>query len=361
VGGHSFSFGTLAPVAGSSVSRATGVPSISYGRVGFSVGDHLTNGISEIANDAVTINTRLDNPPFVPSYNWESPLSYTFATPAPNSNGGAFVFDQTPIGGALAGGALDPMSITVSGPGGPGGGSACSTDLQGSVHPVANGTEMTATFTPPVSLLQAAHDCGVVNFDWRQEVLSISGVNPFFDINGNPLTAPWPDPPPGGYDPTKHTITCNGKTYGFTYPNGNLLTSYPFAYDPAVIPQYEVGGFTLTFSDIPADPCIPTGQAELFETALVGVSATNTLVNLPMANDFWFWTDTFNGTVLNTAVIVNHIPVDPGSGTGGVEIVGAGAINALEPPSASILLLGASLCMLLSASKRKLTKAPGSA
>jgi hypothetical protein len=50
---------------------------------------------------------------------------------------------------------------------------------------------------PPNTLAAAATACGEDHFDWYQIVTA--APSPPKDANGNQLTVPWVDPPPGGY------------------------------------------------------------------------------------------------------------------------------------------------------------------
>lgn len=224
-----------------------------------------------------------------------------------------------------------------------------------SVVPLA--TTMTATFTPKLglSLQQAAAGCGFVNFDWQQRITNLPAPSPYFQL-GNPvaLTAPpsFLDPPPGGY------------TYQ-TPPDD----SYPFYYDPATQLLPQETPFVLSFSDTPADSCLPGGRGAScggktapagsfigFTTRLVGVNANRTATDLGIGFN---WKTTFNGTSGGVSRTKNDLPVDPGSGTGGVTVTGiqettdyeyngvtVTTINGVPVNSLRIVSLNASLSQL---------------
>jgi len=87
---------------------------------------------------------------------------------------------------------------------------------------------------------------------------------------------------------------------------------------------------TLSFIDVPADSLLANGSFLGFTTQLVGILPNGTHAPLP---EQWTWIDTFNGTSGSiTAVTASFLPVDPGSGTGGVTIT---SINSVvqTPPS----------------------------
>jgi len=179
--------------------------------------------------------------------------------------------------------------------------------------------------------MQAASVCGFANFDWQQKINFLPAPSPFFQVgNPTPLTAPpaFNDPPPRGY------------TYE---PNGD--NSFPFYYDPnngELLGQETAN--TLFFSDAPADPCLPgplgipsfawlfnsqirhlcnnstapRGSYLAFTTHLAGVNFDGSATDLGIG---FSWKDNFNGTSGGIATTKNSVPVDPGSGTGGVTIL----------------------------------------
>lgn len=204
-------------------------------------------------------------------------------------------------------------------------------------HSIVGGTTITATFTPKVSGLtisQAASFCGFKNFDWVQQITNLPNPSPFYarniggaldsSVNGpvnlTSASTPFNDPPQGG---------------GYTYTQ-NPDYSYPFYYDPnsGELASHETTN-VLSFSDTPADPCLPGGNSTGvqgcngsnapagsslgFTTHLAGVLADGSPVDLGIG---FSWTSTFNGTSGGVATTKNDRPVDPGSGTGGITITG---------------------------------------
>jgi autotransporter-associated beta strand protein len=174
---------------------------------------------------------------------------------------------------------------------------------------------MFASATPyadgkPVSLAEAAQHWGYIGFNWQQTITLWPSPSSLYAANNPtvPLTAPPPflDPVPGGY------IYCPG------------LNSYPFYFDPTN--SYSVNWFNLQahtsthelkFEDRPANPMLPAGGDMRFTTSLVGILPGN----IPGESFYdWSWKSTFNGTSGGVARTINNLPVDPGSGTGGVAI-----------------------------------------
>ena len=211
---------------------------------------------------------------------------------------------------------------------------ACQDIINKSVaHSVAGGTTITAIFTPNRgnSLSQAEQLCGFVNFDWQQKIKNLPLPNPFFQVatpKPKQLYAPplFFDPPPGGY------------TYPSSTVGSTVDLSYPFYYDAisnggAELLSHETPN-TLSFSDAPADPCLPGGNSVgvagcygkhapkgsyiAFMTHLAGVNSDGTATDLGIG---FTWKDTFNGTSGGIATTKNNNPVDAGSGTGGITIL----------------------------------------
>ncbi len=207
---------------------------------------------------------------------------------------------------------------------------ACSSVLNNAVpKPASGGTEISTTFTPNLgySLTQAAQLCGFIEFDWQQTIRSLPLPSPFFAAGNTttPLHAPPPfnDPPPNGY---AYQNPPNAVQLPVYY---NLFTQAP---DPLSLATNETST-TLSFFDAPADPCLPGGSGGpcggktapagsklAFTTHLVGIAGAlpgATVVDTGIGFD---WTDTYNGTSGSIAVINSSVPVDPGSGTGGITV-----------------------------------------
>jgi hypothetical protein len=204
---------------------------------------------------------------------------------------------------------------------------ACSSLINNSVpKPPSGGTTIQATFTPQVpgyTISQAAQVCGFKNFNWQQIITSWPKPSALFSARSTaPLSAPPPfnDPPPGGY--------------AYQHPPN---TAYPFYYNlftPASDPlslAFNETSTTLSFYDAPANNCLPGGSGAscggktalrgsklAFTTHLVGVLPDNSLQDLGIG---FRWTDTFNGTSGGISVSNSYLPVDPGSGTGGIAII----------------------------------------
>ncbi len=229
-----------------------------------------------------------------------------FITPIPAKGGTGYFSLEAPISTAIS----------------------CSLLINGAVPPpnlTNNNRTINASFTPNLgySLQQAAQLCGFVDFDWQQKVTVLPLPSPFKQLgNPVPLSAPpaFLDPPPNGYE------------YELTdpqYQNGDH--SYPFYYDiHGELANYEHGGMTLTFRDMPADACLPGGTGNGcsgavapdgsyigFVTHLVGVNADGTPTDLGVGFN---WTSTFNGTSGGVSTTKNALPPDPGSGTGGITV-----------------------------------------
>jgi hypothetical protein len=237
-------------------------------------------------------------------------------------------------------------------------------------------TTIQASFTPNLprgglTLSQAAADCGLSAFDWKQTITSWpapSGLTQF----GNPIALVAPpnfnDYPLGGYD------YCNPASPSYVSGRTDCSTRFPFYYDATTLTtacSLKSGGAclvpvessnaltddTLNFFDSPQDPLLPTNGKLSFQTRLVGVepgfdpSATadclilNTCVDLNVGFD---WTDTYNGVSGGISPPISipgtDVPADPG-GSGGITITAVFGGNppvepVTEPPSLLIFTLG---------------------
>ncbi len=216
---------------------------------------------------------------------------------------------------------------------------ACSSVLNNAVpRPAAGSTQISTTFIPNLgyTLAQAAQLCGFIEFDWQQTIRSLPLPSPFFAAGSTtPLHAPPPfnDPPPNGYAYQNP-------------PNAVLLPVYYNLFTPAsnlLSLAANETSTTLSFYDAPADPCLPggsgapcggktapTGSKLAFTTHLVGIAGAlpgATVVDTGIGFD---WTDTFNGTAGGIAVINSSMPVDPGSGTGGITVTAYSPTTTLQ-------------------------------
>ncbi len=242
----------------------------------------------------------------------------------------------------------------------------CADIVKNGVAPaVLSGTSnstITATFTPnySYSLAQAATFCGFVDFDWVQTIVILPDPSPFTAknltfaassgyVNGTLIptrlggafrpggAVPYPikgsdvpfnDPPQGG---------------GYTYTSA-LDYSYPFYCDVLGDPACAKTYYTISFTDTPADPCLPdgagnaspayklnasvqalcgnmiapVGSAIAFTTHLAGVQANGLAKDLGLGVS---WKSNFNGTSGGVATTKNTRAADAGSGSGGVSVV----------------------------------------
>jgi hypothetical protein len=226
----------------------------------------------------------------------------------------------------------------------------------GDVHPFPTGpdsgdhqpTEMHATFSPtndgvPVDLESKAMACGYKHFDWQQtittapsDVVVYSVVSPHV-----PLQPQFLDPPPGGY-----TYQLYDSDIDYT-PNA----AYPFYYNVLAPNSYVLSlAFNstdgiLSFTDIPKDPTLPSGEDIEFKTSLVGVIGDFPGATASKPLYTWTWKSTFNGTTGEQRILSlnNQTPPDPGSGTGGTTITninGAQLPEVLAPSKVTVTASG---------------------
>lgn len=242
-------------------------------------------------------------------------------------------------------------------------------------------TSITASYTPSSgNTLQAeAANCGYQGFDWQQQIILLPCPSPFFAATPQAVSssnlcsgltsgltagygtgAPFLDPITGGYT---NLLLAGGAPYNpspFYYPpnvainpgtslpafrdgkNHNPIQMYTqYSNTPHRVPVNQSDAL-LSFSDTPADPCLPgsigpplfvcgfgvapEGSILAFQTALVGILPNGEPSDLLI---WWTWTDSFNGTVGGIAGLSSAGPVDPGSGTGNITIT---SINGVPVP-----------------------------
>lgn len=195
---------------------------------------------------------------------------------------------------------------------------------------LSNGsTTIASSFTPNLNLdlASAARACGFGSFDWQEYVTVLPAPSPFAAVGAplQKLTAPpqFIDPVKGGY------TSCDDSGNCVDHPDN----SFPFYLDPnsgQLASQENQTTNTLTFSNSPADGCLPGGKglgcggntappgsAMGFATHLVGVNADGTATDLGIG---FSWTSNFNGTSGGVSTTKSLSPVDPGSGTGGITV-----------------------------------------
>jgi len=192
-------------------------------------------------------------------------------------------------------------------------------------------TAMEAEFRPSDGLEHAASDCGFARFNWQQTIDFLPSPSPF-TLAARPdlpaLTAPpaFLDPPLGGYPyaPVKGT-----KAFPYYYA---LDDNDPFPLKP-----HENGGTFLSFADAPFDPLlifVPLPSRYMaFTTRLVGVLPGG-VVGPTLYQ--WKWKTNLNGLFGGVSQTASDIPVDAGSGTGGITITETNGVpTSLPPPSAN--------------------------
>jgi len=214
---------------------------------------------------------------------------------------------------------------------------------------------MRASFTPPSdqTLSGYATACGFVGFNWRQTVTAFPCPNDMEPLNvaaaelplsdfcpgsgplrGITATVPFSDPVKGGYTNTSlNDMNLNAFPYYYattwllddeTFPNG--ICQMPPSDD--CIPVVSRDGKALNFYDLPNNKYLPPYTFMGFTTSLVGIYRDLTY-SAPLFH--WSWTSTFNGTTggVSSAHTYNTLPIDPGSGTGGITIT---SINDVQLP-----------------------------
>ncbi len=121
----------------------------------------------------------------------------------------------------------------------------------------------------------------------------------------------------------------------------NLFTA---SSDPLSLAANETAS-SLSFFDAPADPCLPGGSGTLcggktapagsklaFTTHLVGIVGALPGAGVLDTGVGFSWIDTFNGTSGGIAVLNAYLPVDRGSGTGGITITNVNGTTSYHYP-----------------------------
>jgi len=212
---------------------------------------------------------------------------------------------------------------------------------------------ISATFTSPTNVLSDyAQACGFAGFDWVQTVTETPTPSAVYAASAPtvPLTAPFSDPPLGGY-----TYQFNNPSYSKLQPN--FATAYPYYYSPLDVPSGCAQGIgpgpiytcriqissgpTLNFFDAPRDYlCSPSAPCLGFTSQLVGICGATSFEcsssgpSSPLYQ--WTWQSNYDGSGDGGIFEVQPINVllpDPGTGTGGITIT---SINGVPSPSISV-------------------------
>jgi hypothetical protein len=172
-----------------------------------------------------------------------------------------------------------------------------------------NGSFTSVVGAPP-SLAAAAAACGEDHFNWYQVV--VGDNHPPKDANGNPLTPPYVDPPPGGYsaDPTQNPPfpVLWADNLPWFYNEGPPPPPGTPGYDPANNLSAHTNGDTLDFTDLPNGPL---GTNLLFNTWLVSLNADGSFDEFE-GGFTWNFIRDLNGNV--SIVQLNAITGDPTAG-----------------------------------------------
>jgi hypothetical protein len=258
------------------------------------------------------------------------PDAYFTNINAAQTSGTVNFLTPIPVGGSTYFGLENSIANAVS----------CQDAINGSVPPpTVNGPQISATFTPKqgLTIQQAAQLCGFTNFDWVQKITALNDPSPYIarNIGGafNPKVAgpvrltskdvPFNDPPQGG---------------GYAYePNPDF--SYPFYYNVTTeLPGQQAGGTTMTFSDLPRNPCLPGGAGvktatcafgedppgshESFVTHLAGVTSDGSATDLGIG---FTWSSNYNN--INGGVSAKSLAPGTGTGTG----TGGVTVTSVQP------------------------------
>jgi hypothetical protein len=248
--------------------------------------------------------------------------------------------------------------------------------------------------TSTTRLLDYAQACGFTQFNWQQQWTALPAVSSLlpaapslvpdnvYPANcSNILASQWPsscylvagpafdtgnaqdypnlfDPPEGGYVNPK--APAGYDPYPFYYPlnevkAGVASCTLPPQNNVAQCPAFPYvlspDGTTLSFLDDPAIKGLPNQPASFlpppghyvsFITSLVGVSPQSTPGSSICAADSllycttlesWTWNSTFNGTAGGVSQSASFAPIDPGSGTGEVQVT---SINGIPTPTVTV-------------------------
>jgi len=234
---------------------------------------------------------------------------------------------------------------------------------------------MIAHFTPSAgSLVAAEKACGFVGFNWQQKITSFTPPDPKTIVPRNPALIPQNissdgsffappavfDPPPGSWI----YFDSDYNPYPFYYPSSDVISQEQSPTNkcvatlsncPSSLYMVSQDDTTLAFYDSPSDQCLPNppgtgtvlnavhqvnlwrnhcageapqGSDVEFLTMLVGINQDGT-ASSPLSQ--WTWKSTFNGTAGGIAVTSSNLPIDPGSGTGGVTITGLNGVPQTPP------------------------------
>jgi hypothetical protein len=261
--------------------------------------------------------------PFGPT-GYEGP-GVNFGSTSPDLSTGTVTFSPPIPPGGTAYFSLEESLTNATG---------CSSAINGSVpKPADGGANVVTTFTPNLgySLAQAATLCGFTAWNWQQTVTLDPCADVFEAGSTTPLKAPPPynDPPLNGYS---YQHPPNAVRLPVYY---NLFTA---ANDPLSLAANETAT-TLSFGDAPSDSSCLSGRADGsgkhlgFTMHLVGIVGALPGAGVRDTGVGFSYTTTFNGTTGGIHVRNSAVPVDPGSGTGGITVTAYNPTTSYQYPT----------------------------
>lgn len=204
----------------------------------------------------------------------------------------------------------------------------CNGDKVGQISVDTSGTGISGGFKssvggPPATLAAAATACGEDHFDWYQIVTADNGRAK--DKDGNPLKAPYVDPPPGGY---QGTWEDNLPWYWNEYPGPGEVTSEL---------SRQTTADTLKFGDFPNTRA---GDSISFKTWLVSLNADSS---------FHAWHEGFSWTYVQGTGVKDITSLGAGVFPTDAEykdLIGGFATKIPEPSTLTLLFLGSLLLLI---------------
>ena len=203
------------------------------------------------------------------------------------------------------------------------------------------GAEFKANGPTFPTLADAAKKCGEHHFNWYQVVVE-DNKQPL-DAGGKPVTAPYVDPPPGGYLDGNPSTPGNQTLWADNLPwywnEGPPPPAGTSGFDPETMLEKHTNATTLEFADVPGGASTDI----VFKTWLVSLNADSSLHSFHTGFTWNFISSAANVPKVQGVAFLTATPTDAEF----KDITGSFATHVPEPDAMVTALLGLSALFAL--------------
>ena len=208
------------------------------------------------------------------------------------------------------------------------------------------GAEFKANGPAFPTLGDAAKKCGEHHFNWYQVVVA-DNKQPL-DAGGKPVTAPYVDPPPGGYLDSNPSTPGNQTLWADNLPwywnEGPPPPAGTPGFDPETMLEKHTDATTLDFGDVPGG----ASTEIVFKTWLVSLNADSSFHSFHTGFTWKFVSDAANRPKVEGVAFLAATPTEAEF----QNITGSFATRVPEPDAMVTALLGVSVLLGLGVCRR---------